>query len=655
MNLYQHIYRHNIMHLTRIFAAGALAVLSAASVAAMPRVPFAESWRGVTPSNAGWTLPAGVWKAVAAAPGLVPADGDGGLLLFGSPAEGAEGTALSPRIALAGAVEPRLAFSLAAQGDVAVSVTLTGASGLRRTEPVEAAAAGEWIPVDIPLHDFAGEEWVSVGFTAASAGEALVKIDDVSLNAPVKRDMALLGAEWPERLAYGATAEVRVRVVNNGSVPSRAYIIEITDSDGAVVASTGEQPWLAPGAGAVRQVAVDPEAGWPGSVELTARIVSPDDELPLNDVSEPVTLAVDRRELPVVTDLDGMSCGYHAVELVWSSPDIPEPEPVEVTDDMEHYDDFASASTLASRGWTLHDGGGGPTGVPVDPVTGREAEFPGAGEPHAFMVLNPALAGLSLYDADGTPTGWMPHSGDRCLAAMRHTTGRNDGWLISPELTGLAQTVRFWIKGALEEFPETYEFLYSATGNALTDFVRVATRMAPVRWTEASFNLPRGAKYFAIRCTSSDAMALLVDDITCVTAASMPQDLLLTGYNVWRDGEQVNDVPVTAHSWLDYDVAEGAHLYHVSALYSLGESALSNGVTLMSHITGVEADGPEITVQPVAGGVWVRGAASARVYNTAGAHVDQGAATTGGEIYIPLGPGLYIVRAGTRTAKVAIR
>lgn len=642
------------MHLIRIFASIVSAAMCAAS-AAVPRVPFAESWRGGTASNAGWILHPEVWKAAAAAPGLVPADGDGGLLLFGGGDGGAAGTALSPRISLAGAVDPVLTFALAAQGDVAVEVTVAGASGRRRSESAAPSAEGEWERVSMPLDDFAGEEWVSVGFTASCTGEASVRIDDMRLNAPARRDLALLDAEWPGSLAYGATADVRVRLVNNGSAPSRAYIIEITDGSGDVVASTGEQPWLAPGAGAVRRLRVEPQAGWPDSVELTARIVSPDDELPLNDVSEPVVLAVDRRELPVVTDLGGMSCGYRAVELEWSSPDIPDSQPVEVTDDMEHYNDFESDATLAAGGWTLHDGAGGPTGLPVDPVTGLEVQFAGAGVPHAFMVLNPALAGLTLYDPSGEPTGWMPHSGDRCLAAMRHTAGRNDGWLISPELTGLGQTVKFWIKGAMEKFPETYEFLYSATGRTLTDFVRVATRMAPTQWTQVQFNLPRGARYFAIRCTSADAMALLIDDITCVTAASMPQPLLLTGYNVWRDGEQVNDVPVTAHSWLDYDVAEGDHFYQVSALYSLGESELSNGVTLMSHLGSVDAAEEQVTVTPVAGGVSVKGACSARAYSVAGVQAAEATATASGELFMPLAPGLYIVRAGTRAVKVAVR
>lgn len=248
------------MHLIRIFASIVSAAMCAAS-AAVPRVPFAESWRGGTASNAGWILHPEVWKAAAAAPGLVPADGDGGLLLFGGGDGGAAGTALSPRISLAGAVDPVLTFALAAQGDVAVEVTVAGASGRRRSESAAPSAEGEWERVSMPLDDFAGEEWVSVGFTASCTGEASVRIDDMRLNAPARRDLALLDAEWPGSLAYGATADVRVRLVNNGSAPSRAYIIEITDGSGDVVASTGEQPWLAPGAGAVRRLRVEPQAG----------------------------------------------------------------------------------------------------------------------------------------------------------------------------------------------------------------------------------------------------------------------------------------------------------------------------------------------------------------------------------------------------------
>lgn len=618
-------------------------------------IPFMESWKGGEAAHGGWTLPDnGLWRSAPVAEGLTDSDSDGGLLLFECGPEGGEGVAVSPRISLCGAPVPMLELDVAVEGEGAhLSVVAMTASDERMALDVVPEPGGAWGRVSLPLYGFSSCEWLTVSLAASSETGARIRVDNLTINAPFDRDLALLGVEWPEGLRYGLTSEVTVKVMNNGHAPSRDYYIEVTDSEGATVGSL-EQRWIAPGGVVTRCVPVSPEAGWDAEKELTVRIVSADDELLANNVSESCVIPVEYPELPAVTDLGGASCGYHAVELVWSAPVVPEPETVAMTEDVERYDDFAVSGALEERGWMLHDGAGGPTCLPLDPVTGLEVEHPGFGSPHAFMVLNSGKAGLSLYNADGTPSAWMPHSGDRCLAAMRNAEGRNDGWLISPELTSMSQTVSFYVKSALAAMPETYEFLYSATGRNLTDFVRAATRVATAEWTKVDFNLPRGARYFAIRCTSTNAMALLLDDIRCVTLSSMPEDMLLMGYNVWRDGSMVNTEPVTAHSYLDFDVEEGDHLYCVTALYSLGESAPSNEVKLTSALAVVEAgECPEIRV--VAGGVRVTGAAgmSVRVWTLAGTLAAE--APDGADAVIGLAPGIYIVTAGGHAAKAVVK
>ncbi len=637
------------------FAAIFAASNSAGASSGVIPIPFMESWEGGEAAHGGWTLPDnGLWRLARVAQGLTSSDSDGGLLFFECGPEGGEGVAVSPRISLCGASASMLELDVAVEGEGArLSVVAMTASDERVEFDVAPEPGGAWGRVNFPLYGLASDEWLTVSLAASSEAEARIRVDNLTVNAPLVRDLALLSVEWPDGLRYGLTSEVTVKVMNNGSAPSRDYLIEVTDSEGVTAGSLTQQ-WIAPGGVVTRCVPVSPEAGWGAEKELTVRIVSADDELSANNVSAPCVVPVEYPELPAVTDLGGAGCGYHAVELVWSAPVVPEPETVAMTEDVERYDDFAVEGALEERGWMLHDGTGGATCLPVDPVTGLEVEHPGFGRPHAFMVLNSGKAGLSLYNADGTPSAWKPHSGDRCLAAMSNVNGRNNGWLISPELTAMSQTVSFYVKSALAEMPETYEFLYSVTGRNLTDFVRSATRMAPAEWTKADFNLPRGARYFAIRCTSTDAMALLIDDIRCVTLSSMPEDMLLMGYNVWRDGAMVNTEPVTAHSYLDFDVEEGDHLYCVTALYSLGESAPSNEVTLTSALASVEAgEGPEISV--VAGGVRITGAAGVpvRVWTLAGTLVAE--APDGADTVIGLAPGIYVVTAGGHVAKAIVK
>ena len=103
-------------------------------------------------------------------------------------------------------------------------------------------------------------------------------------------------------------------------------------------------------------------------------------------------------------------------------------------------------------------------------------------------------------------------------------------------------------------------------------------------WTEYTYNLPVGAVYFAIQVVSKDQFALLVDDITY-----NGKSLVLTGYNVYRNKKQIASVPADATSFTDNDVTgSGTASYAVSAVYSIGESAASDMVSVPAGITNID-------------------------------------------------------------------
>ena len=123
----------------------------------------------------------------------------------------------------------------------------------------------------------------------------------------------------------------------------------------------------------------------------------------------------------------------------------------------------------------------------------------------------------------------------------------NDDWLISPELSGEAQTVSFYIKSVTMAYEERFRVLYSTDTKSTSDFVKVATAnyyTPNSLWRRFSVKLPEGAKYFAIHCISEDAFGLMVDDITYIPKNAKKKSFDFMGYNVYRNGVKITSEPV---------------------------------------------------------------------------------------------------------------
>ncbi|NCA85193.1 MAG: choice-of-anchor D domain-containing protein [Clostridia bacterium] len=71
---------------------------------------------------------------------------------------------------------------------------------------------------------------------------------------------------------------------------------------------------------------------------------------------------------------------------------------------------------------------------------------------------------------------------------------------------------------------------------------------------------------------------VVTNDVTLNWTA--PASKALIGYNVYRDGVKVNSSTVAATTYYDQDVAAGNHLYQVSAVYSQGQSSLTDFVEI---------------------------------------------------------------------------
>ncbi|MBD5196802.1 MAG: hypothetical protein HDS89_05015, partial [Bacteroidales bacterium] len=212
-----------------------------------------------------------------------------------------------------------------------------------------------------------------------------------------------------------------------------------------------------------------------------------------------------------------------------------------------------------------------------------------------------------------TETGFDAASGSKYLISFCSKAGQNDDWAISPELSGNAQTVTlmassFNVGGGFYHYYESFEVLYSTTGKEIDDFVLAgeAVDEVPETWTKYSFNLPEGAKYFAIRCTSKDKYAFMVDDVTYSPKPTVTSDSF-AGYNIYRDGVCLNETPVKETSYVDNMVDKGDYTYVVTAVFGDEESNISNLATaivtepLGSGIDAIFSDDEELVIYDLMG------------------------------------------------------
>ena len=178
----------------------------------------------------------------------------------------------------------------------------------------------------------------------------------------------------------------------------------------------------------------------------------------------------------------------------------------------------ATQHTGAFGDWTLYDG----NGMKVYGLT--DIEYGNKYEPSAWMVFNHAKT--NPVHGNG-----KSHSGKQCMMSIvpieNHVPATTDHWIISPELSGEAQTITFYTSQLTTQYGnEKYQVLASSTNNEPTSFFIVGStrEITGEDWQEVIVSLPAGTKFFAIRHISYDIFAMLVDDITYEPKGSTGSD-----------------------------------------------------------------------------------------------------------------------------------
>lgn len=332
---------------------------------------------------------------------------------------------------------------------------------------------------------------------------------------------------------------------------------------------------------------------------------------------------------PVNVRLTGdLSSGYR---FTWN-------ESGEIEDDFEGHDAFTPESA-GEVGWIYRDGDGSRT------FAEPEFEFPGRTQPGSFMVFNPWLTSPSMAEARSVS---LPHSGVNELACFASFTGSDD-WFISPRLTYHNDfRFSFFARGYSMTYGEVIRVGYSTTDTEASSFTWLAENVDVPKqvWTQFEYTIPAAARYVALNCVSPDGFILFVDDVAISSGNGMPMNTAISApevkYAVMLDGQKVAETDRCEYIFTD--VASGAHVASVKAVYASGESEPAEVVFGESGIDSAVTGGIAVSPNPAPGYTLVSGDfTGALLYDLSGLCV---ATFTGDSQRLDLtgvAPGFYIL------------
>ena len=468
--------------------------------------------------------------------------------------------------------------------------------------------------VKVPLTALQGGRYARIGLLAEYVeaseidpweGEVvylgdLLLVDNIHIADLYQHDLSI-AVTAPTSVVAGNTASITVSVTNEGENVANGFEVVLTAGDKQLLDVTPNQT-LASFNTWTQTVdfptSVLDEAG---DVQIVARVVYDMDQQPANNEAQAIITIVEPA-LPAPTDLivEQMS-GGNDLALTWTAPDTD--GAMRVTEDFEDtgvFPEFSLGGITANQhngafgDWSLYDG----NGLMCYSFTGFDV--PNLGDPMAWMVFN------SMYEEFPEEVGsiYEPHSGNQLLLSTCVSDGdpipETDHWLISPELMGNEQEISFFARAITDSYGnETFEVLYSATDDDVDSFISLDNEwFNATDWTEFTFTLPEGAKYFAIRHTAQDIFGLLLDDVTFERGASAP-----VGYNIYVDGELVGSTPDTAYEMPASGLSDGQHTIAVTAVYEGDkESAPATAVIdITSGINEITMDGQPVDVYTIDG------------------------------------------------------
>lgn len=497
---------------------------------------------------------------------------------------------ISTRADISKAAGPVLEFWHQGQGSlIEVYVgTEIGAMAKAATVDMQANPTSGWTLARLPLDDYKalGAVMFEIRFVAAHNDDEhiwSVPLDNVCVRDLTDNDVRLVTFDGTQKANPGETLNFTAHIQNNGITAAAPVARWTVNGDVALTETLAE---INPDGFADASFQYTVPFNAPETLEVSLELDLQGDSAPADNTASS-TVAVKRVNYATVADLAAVQDGSNVV-LTWSHPVNESDACKTVTDDFES-EDYTPMSISGAGGWTVYDGDGEKTYNIF-----RELYNPYQTQPIGFQLFDNIVAQVpDNYMADAEA-----YSGQRFMIAPSAQRALNDNWLISPALSGNAQTVGFMAKSFSRAWPETIEIYYSTTDNAPESFTEKVSvidgladsREVPEVWTKFTFSLPEGAKYFAIHHDAYDSLALLIDDVTYEAAPSVPADLTLSGYHVYRDGKALTDDLHTDNTYIDTPANDESHTfeYTVVPVYNYGVAAESNKATIFVEKSGIE-------------------------------------------------------------------
>lgn len=498
----------------------------------------------------------------------------------------------------------------------------------------------QWSRVSSPLDMLKGKvAQIGIRYTVRNTGT--LYFDALSVFDLLDYNLALTTVSAPAKVKANKEFNVTVDVSNKGSRKAEGYKV-VVKRDGKTIESI-DGIELEPD----ESISYDVTTSLPTAIakaEYTAAIEYESDQNKADNEFGPVQVRNTMPRLPNPTGLTVSDAGQGAWSLEWKAPDM-----ASMGDTYtEDFEDFEPFNLKGTEDWQFVDVDGKPSGG----FQGMDIPNVSKGQtPTSFLTFD---SSYGMFGSENYKELFKSHSGSMYLAAlMVYDDSSADDWAISPALSGRAHTVSLWARSIDDEYKETIEFYYSTKGTAITDFVKAGEAVAiPTEWKEYSFNVPEGAKYFAIRHIGTPVFMLMVDDITYEPEGA-GQTLTVTGYNVYRDSERVNATPLATPAFKDSEAPAGNHIYCVTALLSNGtETAPSEFVsTDKSGVSSIISNGVNIRCAHGEIIVAADSATEVSIWTIDGVliHAGRGAAE------VAVAPGVYVVRVGGKAVKVVVK
>lgn len=617
-------------------------------------IPFAESWQGQVTSTGPWTKSLknnATWymRSKGYDPMVESYDGSG-VYDCETDYEQTDGTCglETPRIDFTTAKNPVLTFYMyrapSYDSDVKLMMLFDDGDYFWTMPGNTFSAYSEtegWEKITVDLSNYTKYNNASLVFYATVKEDNTIHIDNVQISGEgLGSEIAATALRGNVSGRSNEEAQFTATVKNTGTTTLNGATVEFfVDSKSK---ETKEVASLAPNEEAkviFRYTPADKEAG---VREIKAVVSCESDENEGNN-TQICAYEVKKQNYPFVTTLSGTQ-DYSVVYLKWGFPD--KATYIEsVLDDVEAYDNFSIENPGA---WTLYDGDGG-INFRFQDSNGNLVTWPNYDQPQAFMVFDPSELGL-----DEAP--FEPYSGSQSFISWSCATSSNNDWLISPELSGDAQLISFYARSAVDG-SEPFYLQASSNSKDPSDFIKISgatAKTTSTTWTAYRFALPEGTKYFAINYVGNDGYGLLVDDIIY---DGYPLAVRPDGYNIYRNGEKINDELVTERRYTDRGLADySSYTYTVAPVYNGIEAKASNEFKVeTAGVQNVTADADGAIVKAEAGKISISNGngRAASIYTASGVCV--AAYNSVDEAEVNVAAGVYIVKVADKVVKLIVK